>query len=228
MFRGFTDETVDFMWGIRFNNERPWFEEHKEMYLNHLYRPMRELCDEVYDYLHEKAPDLGLSGRVCRIYRDARRLHGRGPYKDHLWFTIERRADDPGCSRPALWFELTPDGWSYGMGYWMPKPVTMAKLRARISRDPDGIRSLMRRLEEQGEFRLWTEQYKRPKGTPPAEDLELWFRAKSLSFGHEEPLTEELFQPELAERLKQGLEFLLPYYDYFLSLEGEPDPNAET
>ena len=29
MFTGFTDETVDFMWGIRFNNERTWFEAHK-------------------------------------------------------------------------------------------------------------------------------------------------------------------------------------------------------
>ena len=31
MFTGFTDETVDFMWGIRFNNERTWFEAHKEI-----------------------------------------------------------------------------------------------------------------------------------------------------------------------------------------------------
>ena len=32
MFTGFTDATVDFLWGIRFNNERPWFEAHKEIY----------------------------------------------------------------------------------------------------------------------------------------------------------------------------------------------------
>ena len=43
MFTGFTDETVDFMWGIRFNNERTWFEAHKETYLNHFYRPMQAL-----------------------------------------------------------------------------------------------------------------------------------------------------------------------------------------
>lgn len=43
MFTGFTDETVDFMWGIRFNNERAWFEAHKEIYLTHFYQPMREL-----------------------------------------------------------------------------------------------------------------------------------------------------------------------------------------
>ena len=45
MFTGFTDETVDFMWGIRFNNERAWFEAHKEIYLTHFYQPMRELGD---------------------------------------------------------------------------------------------------------------------------------------------------------------------------------------
>lgn len=46
MFTGFTDETVDFMWGIRFNNERAWFEAHKEIYLTHFYQPMRELGDD--------------------------------------------------------------------------------------------------------------------------------------------------------------------------------------
>ena len=25
MFQGYSQETVDFMWGIRFNNERGWF-----------------------------------------------------------------------------------------------------------------------------------------------------------------------------------------------------------
>ena len=29
MFQGFSQETVDFMWGIRFNNDRGWFEAHK-------------------------------------------------------------------------------------------------------------------------------------------------------------------------------------------------------
>ena len=43
MFTGFTDATVDFMWGIRFNNERAWFEAHKEDYLQSFYRPMKEL-----------------------------------------------------------------------------------------------------------------------------------------------------------------------------------------
>lgn len=30
MFQGFTQGTTDFLWGIRFNNERSWFLAHKE------------------------------------------------------------------------------------------------------------------------------------------------------------------------------------------------------
>ena len=79
MFTGFTDETVDFMWGIRFNNERSWFEAHKEIYLEHFYRPMTELADEIYAFLREQRPDYGLVRKVTRIYRDARRLHHLTP-----------------------------------------------------------------------------------------------------------------------------------------------------
>jgi uncharacterized protein (TIGR02453 family) len=225
MFQGFTDETVDFMWGIRFNNERTWFEANKEIYLTHFQRPMRELCGEVYEYLNDKRPELGLVCKVSRIYRDARRLFGRGPYKDHLWFVVSQPKSEEGETRPTLWFELGPEGWDYGLGYWQPKPVIMQKLRNRIARDPDTMRKLMAEVEKRGEFRLWTDSYKRPKGAAPSEDLAVWFSAKSMMLGHSEPLTEELFHPELAERLKKGLESLLPFYEYLASLPGEPDPD---
>ena len=41
MFQGFSGATVDFMWGIRFNNEKGWFEAHKEEYLTTFQRPMK-------------------------------------------------------------------------------------------------------------------------------------------------------------------------------------------
>ena len=131
MFEGFSDKTVDFMWGIRFNNEKSWFEAHKEEYLTYFYNPMRELGRQVFDGMTQRHGDLGLVLKVSRIYRDARRLHGRGPYKDHLWLCVEQPAEQ-WTAHPTFWFELTPDGWSYGLGYYMARPLTMAKLRARI------------------------------------------------------------------------------------------------
>ena len=226
MFNGFTDETVDFMWGIRFNNERGWFEEHKPAYQAHFLQPMRELGEELYEFVREKRPDYSLICKVSRIYRDARRLFGRGPYKDHLWFSIRQPAED-WVDMPTFWFELEPEGWSYGMGYWVSKPVTMAKLRARIDRDPATMEKLMRKLNRQTEFTLNTADYKKPRSQPPSELLAPWYQAKYFSIGHEEKLTEELFSRDIVDRLKQGFEFLLPYYDYFMTLESDPDPRDQ-
>lgn len=224
MFNGFTDETVDFMWGIRFNNEKTWFEANKQTYLTHLQQPMRELCAEMYEFIQDKLPDYTLLGKTSRIYRDARRLFGRGPYKDHLWFSVSRPVEEAWTDRPSFWFELTPEGWSYGMGYWVSKPVTMAKLRARIDRDPATMEELTRRLNAQQEFTLDTTDYKKLRSPAPSELLEPWYRAKYFSIGHEEKLTEELFSRDIVERLKTGYEFLLPYFTYFDTLSGDPDP----
>jgi len=223
MFQGFSQETVDFMWGIRFNNERTWFEAHKETYLKEFYQPMKELGEEVYSFIREKRPDYDLIVKVSRIYRDARRLHGRGPYKDHLWFSVRQPAEE-WVDKPTFWFELTPDDWSYGMGYWVSKPATMAKLRNRIDRDPATMEHLTRILNGQTEFSLNTVDYKKLRSPAPSEILEPWYRARYFSIGHEEKLTDELFSRDIVDRLKRGYEFLLPYYDYFLTLSGEAEP----
>ena len=47
MFQGFSPKSVEFLWGIRFNNERSWFEEHKQEYVERIQRPLKELGIEL-------------------------------------------------------------------------------------------------------------------------------------------------------------------------------------
>ena len=49
MFQGFTPEAVEFLWGIKFNNNREWFLPRKEEFLSLVDRPMRELGSELFD-----------------------------------------------------------------------------------------------------------------------------------------------------------------------------------
>ncbi|MBQ9492671.1 MAG: DUF2461 domain-containing protein [Oscillibacter sp.] len=227
MFNGFSQAAVDFMWGIRFNNNREWFQAHKPEYLTSFYQPMTELADELLEFLSGRRPDDALIRKVTRIYRDARRLFGRGPYKDHLWFTVERPAgtEETRTGKPCFWFELTPEEWSYGLGYWMPKPVTMAKLRARIDRDPEPAERLTRRLNRSPEFTLSLEEYRRPRSEAPSKILAPWYRAKSFAITHAEPLSEELYGRAIVEHLKTGCAFLLPYYDWLQAVDADPEPD---
>ena len=48
MFTGFTPETIDFLWGIRMNNNRDWFLEHKKQYTDTLYEPMKALGADLF------------------------------------------------------------------------------------------------------------------------------------------------------------------------------------
>lgn len=219
-FQGFTPETVEFLWGIRFQNERSWFESHKEVYLKELYRPMQALGRQVQLAMVEKFPKEPWNLKVTRIYRDARRLHGRGPFKDHLWFTLVRGDDSAPDAHPALWFELTPDGWSCGMGFWCAKASVMECHRQEILRDPKPLLKLARALERQDRFVLEGPEYRRQKPCPQQE-LTAWFNKKSLSVGHDEPLCELLYAPELADRLVEDFTFLKPYYDYFAALSSK-------
>ena len=225
MFQGFSDATIDFMWGIRFNNERTWFQAHKEEYLTHFYQPMKELSLEVFDAFQARHAVPGLCCKVSRIYRDARRLHGRGPYKDHLWWSMERPGEEAFSARPVFWFELEPEGWSTGLGYYSATPATMARFRARLDRDPRTFAALARKLEKQDRFTLQGEEYKRPKGAPALPILESWYNKRSFTLIHEEQHGPILRSHALVDELLEGFSFLLPFYDYFVSLDGDPAPN---
>ncbi len=219
MFKGFSEDTINFMWNIRFNNEKSWFEAHKEEYKTVLQRPMNLLASEVYEEFSKKHPDLKLNLHVSRIYRDARRLHGKGPYKDHLWFSI-RSDSEEWIYLPTFWFELEPEKWSYGVGYYSAKAETMAKHRARIDKSPKQAEALVRALNGQSEFVLKGESYARPKGDP-GKLLYDWYNMKDFCLIHEEGVSAALFSPDFAARIAGGFDFLSQFYSYFSSLASD-------
>ncbi|MEG2420652.1 MAG: DUF2461 domain-containing protein [Oscillospiraceae bacterium] len=222
MFTGFSDKTIDFMYGIRLNNEKAWFEAHKSEYLADFYDPMRDLADEVYSAIEAKYPHAGFIRKVSRIYRDARRLHGRGPYKENLWFSIQPPSEE-WTSKPTFWFELLPDHWTCGLGYYSPKAMTMAKFRARIDANPKKVLALEKLLQGQSEFSLEGAFYARKKECAvPA--LAEWYNKKDFSFLHEEKNSKVLYSPDFSQRLIQSYEFLMPFYDYLITLDADPDP----
>ena len=61
MFEGFSPETVDFLWGIRMNNNREWFTANKQNYVNYLYEPMKALGKELFE------PFMDLPGNLLTI-----------------------------------------------------------------------------------------------------------------------------------------------------------------
>ena len=209
-FQGFTPETGAFLWELSFHNERPWFLAHKEQFEAVLNRPFRALCGETLALMNERYPDRVFDAHVSRIYRDARRLFGRGPYKDNLWFTIFEAAQRN--EGPALWFEIGRTGWSAGAGFWDASPASMEAYRRQIDANPARFE---RMVDELGpDFKLWGTPYKRPKGER-GDKLDPWYNRRGISVGLEKDHSAEIYAAELPETLAALYARLLPTFDFF-------------
>ena len=130
MFTGFSEKTGGFLWELSFNNERPWFLAHRQEFEDFVHTPFKALAKDTIDLMNARFPAFEGAAHLSRIYRDARRLFGRGPYKDHLWFT----AADSQALRdgPAFWFEIGPAAYAIGMGFYTVTPAQMAAFRSGI------------------------------------------------------------------------------------------------
>jgi len=217
MFKGFSDSTVDFFWQIRLNNNREWFAENKPEFQRAVQEPVKALADELYEWFSQSYPELNLNLHVSRIYRDARRLYGRGPLNDHLWFSLQSDDWEEEASSPGFYFELGADGYGYGMGFFCPKAAQTARYRRAIDERPDELRALAQGLKKQSVFTLEGPEYARPKGHAD-DDLAVWYNKKYWSLSCDRAYDTLSYSPELTKTIEESFVPLVPMYRYLVRI----------
>jgi len=210
MFTGFTPETIDFLWGIRLNNNRDWFMAHKDMYQQTLYEPMKALSQAVFEPFRD-VPNMEF--KLSRIYKDAR-MHPAVPYKESLWLSM-RPANLPWSEQPTLYFEIRPEGYSYGSILWRAKAEIMERWRAMVTARPEEFLTLVQQIETASGLKLGGEAYYRKKPCPIPE-LAPYFNLKGFMIDVDREPDALLFSPELADEVIRTLQALYPFYEYCL------------
>ncbi len=210
MFTGFTPETMDFLWGIRMNNNRDWFTQHKGDYVRTLYEPMKELGQAVFQPFLERPGNLL---KVSRIYRDAR-MHPPTPYKESLWLCI-RRDVDWWAENPCLYFELNPEGANYGFFYWKPRTSMLEDFRRNISAKPDDFLKLISDTEAAVGQPVTAACYKRPKPTDNPALIPYFAWKGQIGCTREIAPGDRLFGSQLEKEVSGFFEALTPLYEYF-------------
>jgi len=210
MFEGYSPETVDFLWGIRMNNNREWFQQHKPEYVKYLYEPTKALGAELFRPFVDKPGELL---KVSRIYRDAR-LHHPLPYKESLWICI-RQDVDWWAENPCLFFEINPEGIDYGFFIWKPRPAVMKEFRKTIAAEPRKFLKMIEAVETATGQRITAGEYKHPEKCENPELQRFYLWKDKLDCTRHEPFGEDTFGPELAQRVSDYFEKLIPLYDFF-------------
>lgn len=160
MFKGFSIEAFRFLFEIGFNNNTPWFDENRERYKQYVQLPMKQLAIELMPTALSIDPEFNtsLNATVSRIRRDTRFTRDKSPYRNHMWIGF-RRPNTRISEGFTLWFEITPDGFDYGAGFYSADSALMSGYRAKLLADPEGFLALARELEAMG-FHYDAESYK--------------------------------------------------------------------
>lgn len=209
-FTGFTPETFDFLWGIRFNNDREWFAAHKTQYQQTLYEPMKALAKALEPSFAEVP---GLELHLSRIYRDMR-MHPSTFYKDSLWFCFQRRSKGGILEHPCLCFEVRPEGYRYGFLLYCTRAFQMQELRKRIAEQPDRFLKMVKKAEKESGILLDGDRYAKPKPCPD-ERLVPYYSMKNFMAIRDCPPDDLLFSPALVDELRKALTAWLPVNEFF-------------
>ncbi|WP_409308647.1 DUF2461 domain-containing protein [Pectobacterium sp. B1J-3] len=228
-FNGFSQQGLTFLLQVRQNNDKEWFDEHRIVYDEQLVAPFRALVDELsltmlqIDDHFETRPAIGKT--LSRIHRDTRFSHDKSRYRSHMWLTFKRTRKD-WTDAPVYFFEITPDFWRYGLGYYSATRQTMDLFRQTLSGNPQGFLDVAGCLKDT--FTLEGESYKRPLVKDQAPELADWYNRKSFAAICTRNDMEALFSGDLVKTLAQGFTQLEPLYHYLMKIETMKKAAQET
>ena len=221
MFSGFSKQAVGFMADIRIHNEKEWFEAHKQIYLDQLYHPMKELCKEVSEPFMKID---GMMSKAGRIYSDPNFPPYR-KYRENMWFIVKHFAYD-WSKTPSLFFELSADGAVFGFKITHPAAPVMDKFRTMLVSDGGELIKLIMRLERSG-LTVGGEEYMRPKPCPDSA-AEPYYQKRALSITKTVPADSELlYSPELSRQVSAVFKKLLPLNELFEEFVSQTDAEKQ-
>ncbi len=215
----FSPKSLDFLFENRLNDSKEWFSEHKEDYRNYVLFPFRELVSDLTEAMLEIDDKFICDPkRISRIYRDARYSKGKSIFRDHLWYTFSRTTD-AYRSLPGYYFSISPNGFSYGCGYYYASTGTMTNIRSLILSKDKAAVSALRAYKAQDVFDLYGELYKKdhfPDASPAEKE---WLNRRDIGVSCDSKDFELLFSDRLADKLIKDFRAISPIYKMFIKAD---------
>ncbi|MBK8635975.1 MAG: DUF2461 domain-containing protein [Saprospiraceae bacterium] len=215
---------IAFLENIRDNNNRPWFEEHKEEYQNAL-ETFKELVTDIDQKLSKT--DVLEKSKVFRIYRDVRFSKDKLPYKNNMAAYFERASK---MRRGGYYIHIQPGGDTFvGGGFWQPEPDDLKRIRDEFAYDHQTISKILKAPQFIKYFGgISTEDAL--KNPPRGYDKELpgIQLIKQKSFVASRKFTDkEVLSPTFGDEVVKTFETLRPFFDYMsavltTNINGEP------
>lgn len=221
-FEGFSPESLTFLNDVRVNNSKEWFESHRNEYNKYLLEPFQKLVIDLseqmlnIDDLIDVAPVINKT--ISRIFRDIRFSKDKSLYKNTMFLTFKRGKKE-WRDAPAFFFEISPQSYRYGMGYYSASKESMDVFRKMIDENQKSFEKAISFFDKQNVFTIEGEEYKRILDSTKPTNINKWYNRKSIHLVHNNVEVERLFTKDILKDLTTAFTMLKPIYDYLCSVE---------
>ena len=183
-FAGFPQRGIDFMKQLKRNNNRPWFEKHKDEYEAFVKLPMQSLIVALQPHFERFAPEFDAHPKksLFRIYRDVRFSKDKTPYKTHVAAHFVLRGKPKGVEGSGYYLHIEPGEVFIGGGIYMPDGDQLKKIRKATAGQPERFLSILQQRQFKRTFkRLQGEKLQRvPQGYEPDHPMAEWLKYKQF------------------------------------------------
>ncbi len=221
-FTGFSNNTILFLRNLELNNNKEWFETHKQDYENYLLKPLKELVQDLGFFMQAIDPYIevkpAINKTISRIYRDTRFSHNKSPYKTTMWVTF-KRPNKEWKDAPAFFFEISANFYRYGMGFYSATPKTMEKFRKKIDENVKEFRDVISFYTGQDKFVLEGEKYKRNFSKDNSGELQNWYQRKNFYLVCNREIDNAFFSKKIANDLISDFRLLANLYHFLLNVK---------
>jgi len=151
-FDGFPREGIGFLKRLKRNNNRPWFEKHKQEYESSIKLPMQSLIASLHPHFQRFAPEFDINPKrsLFRIYRDVRFSKDKTPYKTHAAAHFVLRGKPKGVEGSGYYLHIEPGEVFIGGGIYMPDNDQLKKIRSAIADHSGQFLSIVRTRSPDG------------------------------------------------------------------------------
>jgi len=129
--------TIQFLKTLQNNNNREWFNEHKESFTKEKLI-FEKFLAEVTNNLnkHDKIEKY----KLYRIYRDVRFSKDKTPYKNSLGTAFIRKGNE---LRGTYYLHIEPNNSFLAGGFWQPNKEDLQRIRKEFEIDASEIRAIL-------------------------------------------------------------------------------------
>ncbi len=186
-FSGFPKEGITFLHKLKKNNNRTWFERHKDEYENFVKLPMQSLIVGLQPHFAKFAPEFDLNPKrsLFRIYRDVRFSSDKTPYKTHVAAHFVLRGRPKGFVGSGYYLHIEPGEAFIGGGIYIPDGDQLKKIRKSIAERGNEFLSIVQNSRFQKLFAPfeWEKLQRVPKGYDDTHPMAEWLKYKQFFVG---------------------------------------------